>query len=131
MQVYQNSFRRKENLQFVLFFLSHQNILFLSHQNTFGGDTYKIVSDSSHEGYNIHRHFNKIETTEALNSECNRGAGVTWHGFTGCFYLFYVETFPMVYQCYSFKFTIGKVHTDSLGALRFPYFKCLSSSQLR
>ena len=50
----------------------------------------------------------------------NLGAGRTWHGSTGYFYLPYVERFPMVYPLYSFRDTIGKVHTDPLGALRPP-----------
>ena len=62
----------------------------------------------------------------------NLGAGRTWHGSTGYFYLPYIERFSMVYPLYSFRDTIGKVHTDPLGALRPPSctgkFKMLQSS---
>ena len=50
----------------------------------------------------------------------NLGAGRTWHGSTGYFYLPYVERFPMVYPLYSFRDTIGKVHTDPPGGTETP-----------
>ena len=50
----------------------------------------------------------------------NQGAGRKFHSSAGYLYLTYVERFPMVYQFYSFRDAIGKVHTDPLGCTETP-----------